>query len=72
MTNDQWNQIVLEACRRSWNMPNLTIEELRAKQASKSNADMQFDAERDWDERGITARDAYAEEHPRQSGGERV
>ena len=32
----------------------------------------QFDRTRDLDERGITARDAYAEEHPRQSGGERV
>ena len=35
-------------------------------------SDIQFDTERDWDERGITARDAYNDEHPRQSGGERV
>lgn len=66
-----WNKIVLEACRRSWNRPDLTIEEVRAKQA-QVNADIQFDYERDWGERGITARDAYNEEHPRQSGGERV
>ena len=32
----------------------------------------EFDRNRDLDERGITARDAYNDEHPRQSGGERV
>ena len=66
-----WNEIILEACRRSWNRPDITIDEVRAKQA-QVNADIQFDTERDWDERGITARDAYNDEHPRQSGGERV
>lgn len=71
MTTAQWNEIILEACRRSWNRPDLTIEEVRAKQA-QINADIQFDYERDWDERGITARDAYNDENPRQSGGERV
>lgn len=54
MTTDQWNQIVLEACRRSWNRPDLTMEELRAKQQHKSNADMQFDVDREADEQGIT------------------
>lgn len=54
MTTDQWNEIILEACRRSWNMPNLTIEEVRAKQQRKSNADMQFDVDREADEQGIT------------------
>lgn len=32
----------------------------------------QFDRRRDVDERGLVERDAYNEEHPRQSGGERV
>ena len=72
-----WNEQVLECCRRSWNMPNLTLEEMRGRQIAAAKrrflqSEVQFDRDRDLDERGITARDAYNDEHPRQSGGERV
>ncbi len=72
-----WDQQVLDACRRSWNRPDLTLEEMRARQIAAAKrrfpqSEIQFDRDRDLDERGITARDAYAEENPRQSGGERV
>ena len=77
---NNWNEIILEACRRSWNRPDLTIEEVLARQVAaarrfvwtRSQSETQYDCERDIDERGITARDAYNDEHPRQSGGERV
>ncbi len=64
---DWWNQQILDACRRAWNKPDLTLEELRTKQTAKS--DVQFDRERDLDERGLVARDAYSQEHPLQSSG---
>lgn len=45
-----------------------------ARQASRTyrQSDAQFDRNRDLDERGLTSRDAFNEENPRQSGGDRV
>ena len=66
---DEWNQGILKACRRSWNKPDLTLEELRTRLKAKS--DVQFDRERDLDERGLVERDAFSQENPRQSQGGR-
>jgi hypothetical protein len=47
-----WNEGILEACRYCWNRPDLTMEELRAKLAAKS--DVQFDADNEAEQNGIT------------------
>ena len=55
--------------------PTRTCRSCRVTRVIDINAldeETQFDRIRDLDERGITARDAYNDENPRQSGGERV
>ncbi len=54
-----WNQTVLDACRRSWNLPNMTLEELRARQIATAQrrfpqSEIQFDSEREADQQGIS------------------
>ena len=63
-----WDQQVLEACRRSWNMPGLTLEELRAKQIvggtqPDTRTDQQFDSEREAEQSGITLAKYLRENH---------
>ena len=54
-----WNQQVLAACRQSWNLPNLTLEEMRGRQIAAAKlrfpqSEIQFDSEREADEQGIS------------------
>src|SRR3990172_8529694 len=54
-----WENQILEACRQSWHRPDLTLEELRAKQLatakpSSAKSEIQFDVEREAEQSGIT------------------
>ena len=56
---DWWEQQVLEICRRSWNRPDLTLEELRTRRLgtakpSAAKSDVQFDTAREAEQSGIT------------------